>query len=55
MPGTALYQRCRKEIIDHDPGKYNFFNCVMKTKLPVEEFYRRIGSLWMIKKGSDVL
>lgn len=55
MPGTVFHQEVRDQIIDHDYRKYNFFNSVMKTKLPHDEFHERIGSLWLIKKGKDVI
>ena len=55
MPGTIYYQQVKNQIIDHDYRKYNFFNSVMKTTLPHDEFHRRIGSLWLIKKGTDVI
>ncbi len=55
MPGTVFYNEIRNEIVDHDLAKYNFFNCVLKTKLPIEEFYERVGALWLIKKGTDVI
>jgi hopanoid C-3 methylase len=55
MPGTVYYQQVKNEIIDHDYRKYNFFNSVMKTALPHDEFHTRIGSLWLIKKGTDVI
>ncbi|MFH0864651.1 MAG: radical SAM protein [Bacteroidota bacterium] len=55
MPGTAFYKDVKNQIIDHDLSKYNFFNSVMKTKLPVEKFYETIGRLWLIKKGTDVI
>jgi hopanoid C-3 methylase len=55
MPGTIYYQQVKDQIIDHDYRKYNFFNSVMKTTLPHDEFHRQIGSLWLIKKGTDVI
>jgi len=55
MPGTVYYQQVRNQIIDHNYRKYNFFNSVMTTTLPHDEFHRRIGSLWLIKKGTDVI
>jgi radical SAM superfamily enzyme YgiQ (UPF0313 family) len=55
MPGTVYYQQVKDQIIDRDYRKYNFFNSVMKTVLPHDEFHRRIGGLWLIKKGSDVI
>ena len=55
MPGTVFYREMKDRIIDHDLSKYNFFNCVLKTRLPLEEFYRLVGGLWLIKKGSDVI
>ena len=55
MPGTLYFNEVRNEIIDWDYKKYNFFNSVMKTKLPHDEFHERVGSLWLIKKGKDVI
>ena len=55
MPGTIYYQQVKDQIIDHNYRKYNFFNSVMKTTLPHDEFHTRIGSLWLIKKGTDVI
>lgn len=55
MPGTVFYKEVRDQIIDHDYRKYNFFNSVMKTRLPHDVFHEKIGSLWLIKKGKDVI
>ncbi|MEI6766854.1 MAG: radical SAM protein [Bacteroidota bacterium] len=55
MPGTTYYQEVKKNIIDHDLAKYNFFNSVMQTALPIEKFYENTGKLWLIKKGTDVI
>ncbi|MEI8203797.1 MAG: radical SAM protein [Bacteroidota bacterium] len=55
MPGTVYHEEVKSNIIDFDLSKYNFFNSVMQTKLPLEEFYRKVGSLWLIKKGTDVI
>lgn len=55
LPGTAFYNQIKDQIIDHDYLKYNFFNCVLKTKLPLEKFYENMGKLWLIKKGKDVI
>lgn len=55
MPGTPLFNDMKNEIIEKDLSKYNFFNSVTKTKLPIEKFYEQIGRLWMIKKGKDVI
>ncbi len=55
MPGTVFYNQVKDQIIDFDLKKYNFFNSVMKTKLPLEKFYENVGNLWLIKKGTDVL
>ena len=43
MPGTVLYSEIKDQIIDFDLSKYNFFNCVLKTKLPLEKFYENSG------------
>jgi len=55
MPGTPLFEKTRNDIVDMDFDKYNFFNCVMKTKIPLHEFYSEIGNLWMIKKGVETI
>ncbi|MCX6281300.1 MAG: radical SAM protein [Bacteroidetes bacterium] len=55
MPGTVFYKQVKQEITDYDYLKYNFFNSVMKTALPYEKFHERVGSLWLIKKGKDVI
>lgn len=55
MPGTEYYEEMNDQIIDRDLRKYNFFNCVLPTKMPLEEFYRSVGALWLIKKGKDVI
>lgn len=55
MPGTDLYEQMKGQIIDHDLSKYNFFNSVLKTALPLEKFYENVGKLWLIKKGEDII
>ncbi len=55
MPGTMLYKEIKDRIIDHDLSKYNFFNSVLKTRLPLEKFYENMGNLWKIKLGKDVI
>jgi len=55
MPGTVYYNEVKDRIIDHDYSRYNFFNSVMETKLPLEQFYENMGKLWLIKKGTDVI
>jgi hopanoid C-3 methylase len=55
MPGTEYYNEVKDQIIDHDYSKYNFFNSVTKTKLPLEKFYENVGKLWLIKKGTDII
>lgn len=55
MPGTVFYRQVKDQITDHDYKKYNFFNSVMKTTLPLDKFYENMGKLWLIKKGTDVI
>jgi hopanoid C-3 methylase len=55
MPGTVYYEEMKDQITDRDLSKYNFFNCVLKTGLPIEKFYENVGKLWLIKKGIDVI
>ena len=44
MPGTPFHREVAAEIVDRDLAKYNFFNCVLKTKLPLERFYEQVGA-----------
>lgn len=55
MPGTPYYEEVKNDIVDFDLAKYNFFNCVLKTKIPLEKFYENVGELWLIKEGTDVI
>jgi len=55
MPGTDYHDEVKDQIIDYDLSKYNFFNCVLKTKLPLQDFYKNVGKLWLIKKGKDII
>jgi len=55
MPGTVFYSQVKQQIVDHDYLKYNFFNSVMRTAMPYEKFHERVGSLWLIKRGKDVI
>lgn len=55
MPGTQLYTSMIHDILDFDLAKYNFFNCVLKTRLPIDEFYGHMARLWPIKKGLEVI
>ncbi|MHB8835495.1 MAG: B12-binding domain-containing radical SAM protein [Candidatus Methylomirabilia bacterium] len=55
MPGTPFHREVAADIIDRDLAKYNFFNCVLKTKLPRERFYERVGALWPIRLGSETI
>ena len=55
MPGTEFYDQVKDRIVDHDLAKYNFFNSVLKTKLPPDKFHENVGRLWTIKRGTDVI
>lgn len=55
MPGTVYFNKVKNQITDKNYKKYNFFNSVMKTTLPHDEFHERVGALWLIKKGDDVI
>ncbi len=55
MPGTGLYTEMRDRIVDFDLRKYNFFNCVTKTALPLETFYTLTADLWSVREGEDVI
>jgi len=45
----------KNKITDKDLRKYNFFNPVLPTHMPANEFSRQVASLWLIKKGTDVI
>lgn len=55
MPGTAFYDEVKDQIVDFDLKKYNFFNNVMRTALPPDQFVEQVGSLWRIRDGDRVL
>jgi radical SAM superfamily enzyme YgiQ (UPF0313 family) len=55
MPGTDFHREVRDQVVDHDLSKYNFFNCVLRTKLPLESFYEHVGDLWRIRLGTEVI
>lgn len=55
MPGTPFHREVAGEIVDRDLAKYNFFNCVLKTKLPLERFYEQVGALWPIRSGTETI
>jgi radical SAM superfamily enzyme YgiQ (UPF0313 family) len=55
MPGTVLHRQIKSDITDFDLSKYNFFNCVLKTRMPLEKFYENTGNLWKIKIGKDII
>ncbi len=55
MPGTVFYKKIKDEIIDFNLSRYNFFNCVLKTRLTPEKFYENMSNLWLIKKGLEIV
>jgi radical SAM superfamily enzyme YgiQ (UPF0313 family) len=55
MPGSELYKSLKSRITDHDLSHYNFFNCVLPTRIPLAEFYSKVASLWMIRKGNEII
>jgi len=55
MPGTAFHARLQDQIVDRDLAKYNMFNSVLRTKLPLDEFYARTAALWAVRRGTRVL
>ncbi len=55
MPGTPHYFEQHANIVDYDLAKYNFFNAVLPTRLPLDDFYRKVASLWLIREGTDVI
>jgi radical SAM superfamily enzyme YgiQ (UPF0313 family) len=55
MPGTPFHREVADRIVDFDLAKYNFFNCVLKTKLPLERFYEQVGALWPIRRGTETI
>jgi len=55
MPGTPYHREVADQIADFDLAKYNFFNCVLKTTLPLERFYEQVGALWPIRMGTETI
>jgi radical SAM superfamily enzyme YgiQ (UPF0313 family) len=55
MPGTPLHAQMQDQIVDRDLAKYNMFNSVLRTKLPLEEYYARTAALWAVRRGTRVL
>ena len=55
MPGTSYFRKVRELIIDHNFDRYNFFNALLKSYLPYEEFHHEVAKLWLIRKGTDVI
>jgi radical SAM superfamily enzyme YgiQ (UPF0313 family) len=55
MPGTALYDEMKGDIVDHDLSNYNLFNCVLRTRLPLDDFYGQVSDLWRIRLGEEVI
>ncbi len=55
MPGTSYHAKMRRKITIRDLSYYNFMNSVFKTAMPEEAFYRRVASMWMVKRGLDVV
>ncbi|MDE3077309.1 MAG: radical SAM protein, partial [Chloroflexota bacterium] len=48
LPGTPDYQRALEEgtLLTTEPGMFDFFHSVFKTKLPLPEFYTQISRLY---------
>lgn len=57
LPGTPTYDAALAagEIVDHDLAKYNFFNCVTKSRMPLQRFHERVASLWVVRRGAEVI
>jgi hopanoid C-3 methylase len=55
FPGTSFYREAQADIVDQDLAKYNMFNAVTRTTLPLPEFYRKVSDLWLIRKGTDTI
>ncbi len=48
LPGTPDYQRAMESgtLLTNEPGMYDFFHSVFKTKLPLSQFYTEIARLY---------
>lgn len=55
FPGTMYYNEVQETIVDHDLRKYNMFNCVVPSRLPLEQFYQRVAGLWLIRHGQETI
>lgn len=45
IPGTALYDRMKSRIINHDLDYYTFTNAVVPTRMPEHDFYRTYAQM----------
>jgi len=55
IPGTVIYEETQDSIIDHDLARYNFFNCVTRTALPLDRFYEETAKLSLMRSGDRPL
>jgi len=55
MPGTAFYEQARHNIVEPDLARYTFFDRILQTRLPREQFYKAVSDLWLIRAGSETI
>jgi len=46
LPGTALHDERKHEILSHKPELYDMLHALLPTRLPLEEFYRELADLY---------
>jgi len=46
LPGTALYNARRAELVTQDYAYYDILHSVLPTRLPLERFYERVARLY---------
>lgn len=54
LPGSILYEERAHELITNDWRMFDFYNVVLPTKLPQEEFYQYFDALWEISKDCTI-
>jgi len=46
LPGTELYEEMKEKLIATECRLFDFLHAVIPTRLPLDEFYGELASLW---------
>ncbi len=46
LPGTAMYQDRREDLLPYRPEMFDFLHTVLPTRLPLNDFYIEFARLW---------